>query len=77
MIVEIQFWKGQDQVFACSFAVSDKSQMPDNFRKATAAFYEAAPDLSLLDPEMSIKVDAPKNKDTPVYAEKAQGSDAS
>lgn len=71
MVVEIQVWKGAERVFAWAFPVSDKSEMPEWFRKAIAAFYEQVPDLSLLDPEVSIKLDAPLNKGTPVYAQKS------
>ena len=67
MVIEIQFWKGGEKIFANAFSVSDKSEVPEYFRKAVAAFYEAAPDLSLLDPDISIKLDAPMNKDMPLY----------
>jgi hypothetical protein len=71
MVIEIQVWKGSERIFGFAFSVSDRSEVPDYFRKAIAAFYEAAPDLSLLDPEISIKVDAPMNKDTPLYAQRS------
>ena len=67
MIIRLQVLKGGETIFTYSFASLDKSQMPDHFEKAIAAFYEAAPDLSLLDPEVSIKLDAPWNKETPLY----------
>jgi hypothetical protein len=68
MMIDIQVWKGSERVFGYAFAVSDKSEVPAYFQKAIAAFYEAVPDLSLLDPEVSIKLDAPMNKDAPLYA---------
>lgn len=67
MVVEIQFWKGAERVFGYAFTPLDKSEVPEYFRKAIAAFYEAAPGLSLLDPEVSIRMDAPMNKDTALY----------
>ncbi len=68
MVIEVQVWKGSQCVFSRAFSVWDKSEMPGNFQQAIAAFYEAIPDLSLLDPEVTIKLDAPLEKDTPLYA---------
>jgi hypothetical protein len=69
MLIVIEFWKGAELMFSFAFSVSDKSEVPEYFKKAIAAFYEAAPDLSLLDPEVFIKLDAPQNRDTPLYAQ--------
>lgn len=68
MIIEIQVWKGSERMFGYAVASRDRSEMPEHLRKAIAAFYEAVPDLSLLDPEVFIKLDGPLNKDTPLYA---------
>jgi hypothetical protein len=71
MLIEIQVWKGSERIFGYAFTVRDKSEVPEYFRKAIAAFYEQAPNISLLDPEVSIKLDAPLSKDTSVYVSDA------
>ena len=68
MVIEIAVWRGSERLFSYSFASRDKSEVPEYFQKAIAAFYESAPDISLLEPEIYIKLDAPMNKDTPLYA---------
>lgn len=55
-------------VYAASFAVGDKSEVPEYLKKALTLFYQEMPDLSLLDPDVSMKLDAPRNKDMPLYA---------
>jgi hypothetical protein len=67
MGIEIAIWKGEEVIFTYSFSVRDRSEVPEYFKKAIACFYENAPHLSLLDPEVFIKVDAPMNKDMPLY----------
>jgi hypothetical protein len=68
MLIELHVLKAGKPVFAYAFTVQDKSEIPGYLQKAVSAFYKDMPELSLLDPEVTLKLDAPMNKNTPSYA---------